>query len=686
MFEYIKGFINRLISQKEIPQKDESLERIKKLIDESEFEKALEIIEKIEQAPDITTEQRLNCMILRSNVFNNISKYEEGLEIAQQAFQESQTISNDLITLDALIAIGDQLYRLGRFKEGLEFIEKGEELLTKVKKEIADSVVYEREYHLLNRKGTFINGMGNLEGSINCFKKCLSIVEKYDNKNLIAASLNNIGLTYFFLGKMDLALDNLQENLFITNELNDRVSLGLAFNNIGRVYSFKGELDVALEYLKKGLKLHQETGNKLFTAASLFYLGKVYQRKGDFQESFDHYKKSLKIRTEIGNTLTMSECLFELISLTIDHDRKVDKGEEYYEQLQELNKAEDNIIIDQRTRVAEALFLQSSTRALQKARAQQIFKDIAEEEIVDYELSVFSMMRLFELLLYELRASENEEVLEELKALSEKILQIAKDHNSFPVLAETYLLQSKLALLELEVDKSLDLLDSAMMTAQEKGLNYLAKKISLEKETFKEELSKWQELANRNASIQERFALAQIDETVVKSFSKEAASSVQLLEKTDVEDTSFDKKMISMIAYRFEKRGVRPFMNSGNKVLDKKEMTKFGTFLSISVALGTEYHTGLYGPLPVTGHPNYECLVYAEMVSDPDVSDPRLKKQNYLILSFVYPKKIANYLLSHRNEIGKVFEKNITGSISIEDISIKMLKNLENELEGILNK
>ncbi len=108
---------------------------------------------------------------------------------------------------------------------------------------------------------------------------------------------------------------------------------------------------------------------------------------------------------------------------------------------------------------------------------------------------------------------KNEKILGEVKDLSSRLLKIAKTQDSHSLLAQTYLLQSKLALLELDVTQAQYLLTQAELTANEKKLRKLAIKISNEYDAIIDR-SKWEKLKKRNASIIERVEASKFNEVL----------------------------------------------------------------------------------------------------------------------------------------------------------------------------
>ena len=79
------------------------------------------------------------------------------------------------------------------------------------------------------------------------------------------------------------------------------------------------------------------------------------------------------------------------------------------------------------------------------------------------------------------------------------------------------LLQTKLALVQGNVEEASQLLSNAKKIASEKKLGNLLSQIKMEQETVQAELGKWNELIQRKASIQERIEHARIASWLVEA-------------------------------------------------------------------------------------------------------------------------------------------------------------------------
>ncbi len=103
-----------------------------------------------------------------------------------------------------------------------------------------------------------------------------------------------------------------------------------------------------------------------------------------------------------------------------------------------------------------------------------------------------------------------------------------------------------------------------------------------------------------------------------------------------------NKNDFALIFYAFQETGPTPvWAVDGEHVKvenDEVLLLRMGTYLYVLIGQGHNYPEGLYGPLPTTDHPELECFVLSKMIYDPVQKDPRLREQNYIILTIIVPK------------------------------------------------
>jgi hypothetical protein len=125
--------------------------------------------------------------------------------------------------------------------------------------------------------------------------------------------------------------------------------------------------------------------------------------------------------------------------------------------------------------------------------------------------------------------------MKEIKSTVMNLETIASEKNLFPLLAETYFLLSQIALMELNIKESKELLGKALDLSEEKGLNKLAIKISNEYDSLLDKLDQWEDFTAKLPTIAEKMELTHIEkqlENVIKgrlSFDAEAEEELPVI-------------------------------------------------------------------------------------------------------------------------------------------------------------
>lgn len=134
-------------------------------------------------------------------------------------------------------------------------------------------------------------------------------------KQKVASVLNGIGTFNYYLGNIEIALENFNRSLAIRREVNDRRGEALVLINLGKSFDDGGEKQKAIEYYDSALAITEELKDTRNKATVLNNLGSVQQDLGDFQKAFDLYQTSLRLRREIGDGFGEAASLNNLASL-----------------------------------------------------------------------------------------------------------------------------------------------------------------------------------------------------------------------------------------------------------------------------------------------------------------------------------------------------------------------------------
>jgi len=135
------------------------------------------------------------------------------------------------------------------------------------------------------------------------------------------------------------------------------------------------------------------------------------------------------------------------------------------------------------------------------------------------------------LLLTELRVTNELEVLEEIKPIISRLLNIAEKLHSYWFLSETHLIQAKLSLLTFNIKKAKRFLIQARQIAERFGLSQLALKITNENENLLKKLDLWKNLKEVDAPMSDRLELARLDEHVIGIVQTHALMAPQVTEE-----------------------------------------------------------------------------------------------------------------------------------------------------------
>lgn len=466
-----------------------------------------EIFQEIEHDYDEIdeVERRRGDFLLSKGVFE---WYQGNFDQSLKDHQRSLTFFQ---ALNATQGVAKVLNNLGLLYRSKGYLDKAIECHQKsisTIEEVMDDQILASNY---NNLGTVYQLKGDHKKALEFYQKSLALKERIGNQNEIALSLLNLGVNYRMQGSLNQALEYYQQSQLIFEKLGDKKHIALVLNNLGDVYQLKGALNLALEYHQESLALYEELGMKADIALSFVNIGEIYKIKKNSKWAQKYFLRSLKIFEELQNNLSTSDVLYNLILLCLDNNEP-SLSQNYLQKLEGIKERVNNRIVNQKYLIGKALILKNSPRFRLKMKAIEILEKVVEEDVVDHNLTITAMIFLSDLLLYELKMTGEEEILIKVKELTNQLLDIAKNQSSHSILTETYVLQSKLALLELDFVKAQELLDFALLIAEEKGLRNLAVKIFNEKTALEAQVEEWQFLIKQNVPLAKRFELTRLEE------------------------------------------------------------------------------------------------------------------------------------------------------------------------------
>ena len=158
----------------------------------------------------------------------------------------------------------------------------------------------------------------------------LTLGEKINDRQGIAALLNNIGMIHMVQGGYAQALDYVQRSLKLREELNDKAGSAASLNSIGYIYENQGNYSLALDYYQRGLKIREELNHRGGIAESLNNIGIIHSMRGSYALALDHYQRCLKFREELNDKAGIADSLLNIGIIYSDQGNYV-LALEYYQ-------------------------------------------------------------------------------------------------------------------------------------------------------------------------------------------------------------------------------------------------------------------------------------------------------------------------------------------------------------------
>ncbi|MEE9376479.1 MAG: tetratricopeptide repeat protein [Candidatus Lokiarchaeia archaeon] len=517
--------------EQNIKEKPKELILVKQLIDEGKSEKAIQLMNNFEEMGEHTLYEIVSCHLLKCELLHQQGRYEDLVKFAEQTYKESLELGKSLLTIDALYFRIIALIQLYRIEEASDTITQGEELLKTLTKELPTDYK-KRKASLVWVKGMsnnkFYNQNGDVDIALEHFYQSLALREEVGDKEEIGISLQSIIFNLGAIkGETDDALKYVERFLALVekNELKNKFTIAYGLTNVQAVYALRGDLDRSIKYYEQSLEVFKELNNKPQIAYGLVSLSDKYRLKGEFNRALEYGEQSLVLFNELEWLIDGARVHASLIQLLIDSN-EIQKAKLHLDQIDQINNKLKDKKVNSWYLYHKALILKTSPRAKNRVEAEEILKEIIEEEEDEYAL-----LELCDLLLVELRMTNDLEVLEEIESYITRLLDVSEKKSSYTLLAETYFLKAKLALLTLDVKNARRFLTQAQQIAERWGYNQLATKISGEHDRLINQQTMWENLKDSEISLTERIKLAGLDEQMSQLLRKSSTFATQVREE-----------------------------------------------------------------------------------------------------------------------------------------------------------
>ncbi|MHA1576718.1 MAG: tetratricopeptide repeat protein, partial [Candidatus Thorarchaeota archaeon] len=450
----------------------------------------------------------------------------EALEYYYQSLALRETVGNEKEIALELASIGIIQARVDPEKAQI-VLQRGLEIMEKLKNEENLDLVhfgFSRVYMKL----------GELQTSLHHLEEGLRIIDRIENKRHLTQLYLGMGAVVHAGGKFAESTEYYEKTLSLSRGRGEKRHIASSLSNLGEIARQRGELRKAQMYYQEALGLFEEIGYRRGASLLMLNIGIITHQRGESTEAIGLLNKSLTIGEELVSTEIIAYSLYYLICVEADIEL-IEMAHDHILRLKQIAEDGGGKLEYQMYSIGEALLLKKSKRARKRTIAEELLKQVADEEILLDELSTFALLNLCDLLVDELRISGEEEVFIELKDYVERLVSIAKKQKSPLLVAEAYWLQSQLALIDLDSNEALRLLNQAQDIAEKQGLERLAIKISTEYDKLLANLDDWKKLASDNAPIDKRIEAAHFDDLISDIVSKREIEAIELEDEVPIQ-------------------------------------------------------------------------------------------------------------------------------------------------------
>ena len=404
------------------------------------------------------------------------------------------------------------LLAAGNNDEALETVEQAEKILNSLP-DLSQKELILRKARILNTKSNIYYLKGEIETAENWLTWIISLQQDFGViPEIIYAHIVMAMIMDDVYSEFHLALEHNRNALSLAEEINDHFGIALSHLIFGMTYGDIGEFELSLKESKKSLTLFKKINNKKWIATLLNNIGYISAIMGDYDLALEYLEQSLILLEEF-NPMGVDYILDSLIFACLEKG-DFNQAQQYFQRLEYIYEQKKERSLVTTYLYNKALMLKISPRIRDIAEAEKLFKQVIEEEIFSFDITIKAFIHLCDLLLKELRLTNDIGVVEELDLYITQLLTIAEKSHSYYILCETYMLQAKLALLTLDLDESQRLLIQAQQIAERYGIKRLAIKISNEHDQLLKQLKKWESVRDSNTSLTERLKLAGLDEQI----------------------------------------------------------------------------------------------------------------------------------------------------------------------------
>ena len=150
------------------------------------------------------------------------------------------------------------------------------------------------------------------EKSFDYYQQALALSKKIKNNRLILSSLNDIGVCYIELNKMDSAIAIFGQAIPVAKELNDTLRVARITANIGNVHLHKKDRAKAIEYYLQSARIWETCADQNRLAALYSNIGWLLTEQKEYDKAIEYGNKAYELATKLNDDYSAVNALLNL--------------------------------------------------------------------------------------------------------------------------------------------------------------------------------------------------------------------------------------------------------------------------------------------------------------------------------------------------------------------------------------
>ena len=261
------------------------------------------------------TDAQARLMLKHGVIFERMGSYEEALEWYERALEQTEHAG---LRAQLELAYAGVKHRQGQFEHAVDWARRAAEHA----EEAGDRRELAHAYYLLDVAHT---RLGRPDPSYR--EHALPMLEEVGDLVGQASVLNNLGVSAYFEGRWEDALDAYRRSGDLSRRAGDVVSAARAANNVAEILSDQGRYDDAQERFEEALRVWRAARYPVGVALATSNLGRAAARAGRFEDAHGLLASALAEFERIGADSFVQETRSRISECHVFEGRYREAGE-----------------------------------------------------------------------------------------------------------------------------------------------------------------------------------------------------------------------------------------------------------------------------------------------------------------------------------------------------------------------